>query len=235
MIEKTLYHTGRSAVSMFTKTMLNMSIQYDAPLPEGAKIIAPNHPTTIDPFIITTLIREQMHVLVTESAFKVPLFGSYLRRAGHIPVVTKNGREAFDAARNLLLEGKTIAIFTEGTLSPAGGYAKPHTGAARLALETGAPVIPVGIALDHSRIRMMEVGVTNEHGEVEVAHWYTSGPYVVTVGSPWYLNGDVENREYVRDVSEQLMDRIIALAGYSTTRMRATASITRTQELTAVR
>lgn len=234
MIEKVLYQTGRSAVTLFTQTMLNMNIQYTETLPQGAKIIAPNHPTTIDPFIITTLVSEQVHVLVTESAFKMPLFGSYLRRAGHIPVVAKNGREAFEAARRLLREGKTIAIFTEGALSPRGGYAKPHTGAARLALDTGMPIIPVGIALDYNRIRSMEVGVTNGQGEVEVAKFYSSGPYAVTVGSPWYLKGDIENRPYVQAMSEQLMHRIMTLAGYSEIRMQTDARVLNAQNLTSV-
>lgn len=235
MIEKVLYQTGHLAVTLFAHTMLNIKTQYAGPLPKGAKIIVPNHPTTIDPFIITTLIREQVHVLITESAFKVPLFGGYLRRAGHIPVVTDNGREAFEASKRLLLEGKTIAIFTKGALSPIGGYAKPHTGAARLALETGAPVIPVGIALDHSRIRRMEVGVTNGQGEVEVAQLYSSGPYVMSVGKAWYLTGDIEDRDYVRDMSEQLMQRIVTMASYSAIRMRTTTAITSSQELTPVR
>jgi 1-acyl-sn-glycerol-3-phosphate acyltransferase len=235
MIEKAFYHIGKSAVTLFTQTMLNMNVQYDEPLPQGAKIIAPNHPTTIDPFIITTLVREQVHILVTESAFKLPVFGGYLRRSGHIPVVTENGREAFEAARRLLLDGKTIAIFTEGRLSPKGGYAKPHTGVARLALETGAPVIPVGIALDHKRIKCMEMGVTNGQGEVEVAHLYPSGPYAITVGSAWHLKGDVENRDYVRTMSEQLMHRIMTLVGDSRIRMQAAGRITTTQEFTPVR
>jgi 1-acyl-sn-glycerol-3-phosphate acyltransferase len=236
-MEKALYKTGRLALTLLARTTLDMRILYDAPLPQGPKIIAPNHPTTIDPFVITTVVREQVHVLVTESAFKMPLFGAYLRRAGHIPVVARSGREAFDAARNLLLDGKTIAIFTEGALSPTGGYGRSHTGAARLALHTGAPIIPVGIALESARIRHMEAGVTDANGEVEVARLYFGGPYMMTVGLPWYLQGDVENRELVRATSEQLMQRIMALADCSAHQMlnqRTATQLTSTQEFTAL-
>jgi 1-acyl-sn-glycerol-3-phosphate acyltransferase len=205
-------------VGGYASTMFRMDIQYRAALPNGAKIIAFNHPTTIDPFLTTILFKEQVHILISESLFKVPMFGTYLRRSGHIPVITRNGNEAFREAQRLLREGKTIVIFPEGALSPiSGGNQNPHTGTARLALSTGAPVIPVGIELARERIRFMHTTIDDQP---ETAQWYLSGPYAITVGVPLYFRGNVEDRDYVLGVTDQIMGSIMHLAAHSKTRLQ---------------
>ena len=103
------------------------------------------------------LIGEPMSILITESCFKLPGLGAFLRAAGHVPVVSGSGKAALDEGIRLLRAGRTVGIFPEGVLSPLdqlgrGGCYAPHTGVARLALATGAPVIPVGISLDPARI-----------------------------------------------------------------------------------
>lgn len=85
------YQAGQAAARMYAQLMLNMDVEQPAALPAGAKIITPNHPTTLDPFLVPTYFDEQIHILVTESAFKVSLFGRYLHWAGHIPVVVGRG------------------------------------------------------------------------------------------------------------------------------------------------
>ena len=85
-----------------------------------------------------------------------------------------------------------------------------------MALTAGAPVIPVGIYLDHGRIRFLR---TQIDGQTEVARWYVGGPYAVTVGKPMYFEGDVEERPYVRAISRQIMERIAALSEEGARRM----------------
>jgi 1-acyl-sn-glycerol-3-phosphate acyltransferase len=102
------------------------------------------------------------------------VLGEYLRRSGHIPVVAGNGKAAMDEALARLAKGDTIIVFPEGALSPVeGGFCEPRTGAARLALMSGAPVIPVGIHLPLERVRFIESMV---EGKVEIGRWYTHGP-----------------------------------------------------------
>jgi 1-acyl-sn-glycerol-3-phosphate acyltransferase len=235
MLEKVLFWSGRSVVDVYTKTMLDMDVVRHRSLPEGAKIIAANHPTTFDPFLILTLASEQMSILITETCFKVPVFGHYLRATGHVPVIHSNGRAALEEARWLLQAGRTIGIFPEGALSPLdGGVCEPRTGTARLALSAGVPVVPVGIHLDRERIRFFE---TQVDGVTEIARWYFRGPYAVTIGEPMYLAGDVEDWEYVRSVSGQIMGRIVQLAHESALRMQGSqafvpGSITRPVRMT---
>ncbi len=221
MSKNMLYQAGRYTMRLCTRLLLQMDIAHEARLPDGPKIIAPNHPTTLDPFLIPTLISDQVHILVTESAFNVPVFGRYLCSAGHIPVITGSGHMAFEAARHLLLDGQSVVIFPEGALSPLNGsLGKPHTGVARLALVTGAPVIPVGIHLQYDRIRFIE---TTIKGQSEIARWYFHGPYSVTVGKPMQIGGDVEDRDYVVATSERIMRRIHRLSQQSAYRMTGLA------------
>jgi 1-acyl-sn-glycerol-3-phosphate acyltransferase len=235
MLEKVLFWSGRSVVDVYTKTMLDMDVVRHGSLPEGAKIIAANHPTTFDPFLVLTLASEQMSILITETCFKVPVFGHYLRATGHVPVIHSNGRAALEEARRLLQAGRTIGIFPEGALSPRnGGVCEPRTGTARLALSTGVPVVPIGIHLDRERIRFFE---TEVGGGTEIARWYFRGPYAVTIGEPMYLAGDVEDWELVRSVSAQIMGRIVQLAHESALRMQGSqafvlGSITRPVRMT---
>jgi len=110
-------------------------------------------------------------------------------------------------------------IFPEGALSPLeGGICPPHTGVARLALITGAPVIPVGIHLQRERIHFR---ATTVDGKTEVARFYLHGPYAVTIGEPMRFEGNIEDREYVRVVSQRIMQRIVSLSAESARRMVA--------------
>lgn len=215
-----LYQIGRSMMQLYTRLLLEVDVQHRAALPTGAKIIAPNHPTTLDPFLVPVFYRERVHILVTESAFKAPLFGHYLRAVGHIPVIAEQGRHAFDAARRLLEEGKTVAIFPEGALSPLDGSPlQARTGVVRLSLLTGAPIIPVGIAVDPSRIHYLHTGLYNAEGQEEIARAYVHAPYGVTTGDPLTFNGDVEDRALVRKLSEVLMQHILRLSRRSAYRI----------------
>ncbi len=199
--------------------MLKVDIQRRAALPTGAKIIAANHPTTTDPFLMMGVASEPINILITEMCFKVPVLGRYLRAAGHVPVIDGNGRAAFEQAIKLLKAGRTVVIFPEGALSPLeGGVCPPHTGVARLALATGAPVVPVGIHLQREGIYFRETTVDEK---TEVARFYLRGPYAVTVGEPMRFEGNVEDREFVRSVSQRVMQRISLLSRESGQHIRA--------------
>ncbi len=218
-----LYTAGKQVVKLYGKLLLDLDIQFNRHLPDGAKIIAINHPTTLDPFVSVAVIPQRVHILVTESAFKVPLFGAYLRRSGHIPVITGSGRSAFDAALDLLRAGETLLVAPEGALSTAEHVpAHPHTGTVRLALLAGVPIVPMGIALDWSRIKFIDTGIRNALGEPEIARVYARGPYAVTVGAPVQMRGSVEEREQVVQQTEALMARIMRLSRESAARISST-------------
>jgi 1-acyl-sn-glycerol-3-phosphate acyltransferase len=213
------FELGRIFASLYTRALFNQQIQYKAILPAGAKILAANHPSTIDPVLLTLLVPERVSILIAERVFKVPYFGQSLRLSGHIEVLCGNGKLAIQQGIQALENGRTIGVFPEGAISPIeGGLQRAHTGAARLALATGAPVIPVGFALESSRLwcRHTEIKGTDED-----AAWYPSGPYGITIGEPLTFSGDPEDRDLVRSVTEQIMQHIAALSAESARRLRA--------------
>lgn len=210
-------------MTVFAQAMLHIDIEWHAPLPEGPAILAANHPSTIDPAVLTVLSRERMSILIRESLFKVPLFGRSLRFSGHIPVVFGSGQEALDQAQALLAQGRKVAIFPEGIISPVeGGFHRPRSGVGRLALASGVPVVPVGIHLDKSRIELVQ---THVDGEEELGAWYFRGPYAITVGEAQSFSGHPDDRTLVRSVSDQVMHRISRLSELSALRIRTTARL----------
>jgi 1-acyl-sn-glycerol-3-phosphate acyltransferase len=227
MIERIFNGAGRQVAGLYGKVLLNVQVEWQAPLPTGPKIIAANHPTTTDPFLLMGLIGEPMSILITESCFKLPGLGAFLRAAGHVPVVSGGGKAALDEGIRLLRAGRTVGIFPEGVLSPLdqlgrGGCSSPHTGVARLALATGAPVIPVGISLDPARIIFRETVID---GVTEHVRWVCRGPYFATAGRPMAFTGSLEDRVGVRLAAARIMNRVAGLAQYSASRLRSEAEL----------
>ena len=217
MSNKLLYSLGRSAIRLYALLMLRLDIHWQNDLPPGPKLFVANHPSATDPFMIHLISPKPMSVLITGSAFKVPVFGSFLRHIKQIPVPHEKGSLALDEARQSLQMGGSVMIFPEGSLSPAeGGFLPPRTGAARLALSTGVPVIPVGIYLRRERRLYIS---TKIGGQRTIGYWYLRGPYGITVGQPVRFEGDVEDWEHVHRISDTIMARIRALAQESERRM----------------
>lgn len=214
-----LNRTGAALIGTYMRLALDLDIVRHGSVPAGAKLIAANHPTTTDPFYLTSLLDEPVTLLVTRMAFNDPLLGPLLRAAGHIEVDHSSGRAAFDEAVRRLHAGATIGIFPEGSLSPReGGLCRAKTGTVRLALEAGVPVIPVGIHLDRARVRHVPM----TRGDLsETARWYLRGPYAITIGAPLTFTGSVEDHDYVRAMSADLAHRIEALSRESAARMAA--------------
>ncbi len=77
--------------------------------------------------------------------------------------------------------------------------------------------MPVGVGLQRERIR---VSNTELDGKDEVAHLYLAGPYAMTVGEAVQFSGDVRDREQVRSVARQIMQRITYLAYESDSRIQ---------------
>lgn len=115
---------------------------------EGPAVLCPNHISVIDSFMVPSVIdRAMMYVGKAEylDDWKTRRLFPAL---GMIPIDRRGGEHAasaLEAAKSVLQSGGLFGIYPEGTRSRSGKLHKGHTGAARLALETGAPIIPVGL------------------------------------------------------------------------------------------
>lgn len=210
MFRALLYTVGRGLIALYARFFLELDILWQAPLPPGPKLIVANHPSFSDPFALALLSARPLSLLITSVAFLIPVFGLYLRWSRHIPVVEGAGHSAFDEALSQLKAGKSVALFIEGNYSPPeGGFHEPRTGAVRLALSAGVPIVPVGIHLVRERLRLINGRIK---GENYPQYWYLRGPFRLVVGEPVHLTGDVEDRSHVVNESKNMMQRIIALA-----------------------
>ena len=113
---------------------------------EGAVVIAANHRSFLDPFVIGTLVRRPVYFVAKTELFKHPLVAWWLNSLGAFPVDRGQGdRDAMDTARRILERGDAVVIFPEGTRTRPGPLSPPRRGFGRLALETGAPIVPVAV------------------------------------------------------------------------------------------
>ncbi len=116
---------------------------------EGGAIVAANHVSFLDPLLLPLVVPRRRVMFLTKVKYiDKPLLRWFLAGAGVIPVATDDlgaARSAVTASVEAVLSGRLVGIFPEGTRSPDGRLHRGKTGVARVALESGAPVIPVGI------------------------------------------------------------------------------------------
>ena len=112
----------------------------------GAAIIAPNHKNFLDAFFVGLAMRRHVRFMAKIELFKGPLRELFLR-LGAFPVRRgESDTEAVETAREILAGGGLVVVFPEGTrVEQVDALGSPHHGAGRLALETGAPIIPAAI------------------------------------------------------------------------------------------
>ena len=130
-------------------------------MPPGACILAANHESMLDPPLLALVSREPLRFLAKEELWRYRPGAWLMDALGGVPV--RRGREGYVAvsrAAELLERGESVAIFPQGTVR-GGAWTR---GAARLALETGAPLVPVWIvdaarALSRRRIGLPQIHV----------------------------------------------------------------------------
>ncbi|QBR94036.1 lysophospholipid acyltransferase family protein [Nocardioides euryhalodurans] len=177
----------------------------------GGCIVALNHISHVDPLLAAHFVYDHGRLpryLAKSGLFKNRLLGGFLREAGQIPVerLSRNAVGAFDSAVEAVRRGECVVVYPEGTLTrdpdlwPMAG----KSGAARIALETGCPVIPVG-----------------QWGAHEVLPPYTTRPklvprkrVVMKAGDPVDLSDLAEQprtTEVIAEATGRIMAAIVAI------------------------
>ena len=144
---KLLYAVVRAVVVAFMRVWFRLSITGAEHIPgEGAAIVAPNHKSFWDSFFVGAATRRPVRFMGKSELFEGGR-GRLLVALGAFPVRRGSAdADALETARVVLRQGGLLSLFPEGTrVRDPAGLGEPRRGAARLALETGAPLVPAAI------------------------------------------------------------------------------------------
>ena len=113
----------------------------------GPVVLAPTHRSLLDiPAVGVPLRKRGFHAMAKAETFDVPVLGTLILRGGSFPVRRdEQDLEAYAQALRVLAHGGMLLIFPEGTRN-TDGKARPQLGAARLALEAGAALVPAAVS-----------------------------------------------------------------------------------------
>ncbi|MCU1432040.1 MAG: phospholipid/glycerol acyltransferase [Actinotalea sp.] len=178
---------------------------------EGGAILASNHLAVIDSFVLPLILSRKIQFIAkseyfTGTGIKGRLKAGFFRGIGTIPVDRGGGKAGEAALRKglqVVESGNLFGIYPEGTRSPDGRLYRGKTGVARLALESGAPVIPVA---------MIGTDVAQPIGRV-IPKPMRIG---IVIGEPLDFSrykGMEEDRFILRSVTDEIMYALMSLSG----------------------
>lgn len=144
-----LYSAGRSVLRPYLWVRYRPVISGAEHVPKhGPVLLVSNHLSSVDTILIPCFAPRQVRFLAKASLFGNRFTNWVLRGVGAVPVYREAGSEAqaaLEAGRTILHEGNVFAVFPEGSRSTTGLLNNGRGGAAWLALETGATVVPIGL------------------------------------------------------------------------------------------
>jgi 1-acyl-sn-glycerol-3-phosphate acyltransferase len=174
----------------------------------GPVIIASNHLSFSDSIFMPLVVPRKVTFMAKSEYFTSPGLKGFIKKLtfqalGQVPVDRSGGRRSEAAIRtglNLLEVGQCIGIYPEGTRSPDGKLYKGRTGIARMAIDSGAPIVPVAM---FNTAEIQPTGqIVPKVRRVEMVF-----------GEPMYFQGDSSDLAYLRKVTDEIMQEIQKISG----------------------
>ena len=184
------YETYRRALTPVIRAVYRLEVRGLEHVPaSGPLIVTGNHDSVLDPFLMAAVISRPVHFLGKSEFWRVPVLRWWLGTIGAIPVV-RGGSDAaaIESAVAALEAGEVVGLFPEGGVKREGPWLR---GAARMALATGAPLLPVRLLDTRKAIGRGSVGLP---------------PLAALIGEPIA----VERTEPTGDLARVLTDRLQA-------------------------
>ena len=164
----------------------------------GPVIVTPNHFSQMDHFFAAVYLRRKVQFMAKSQLFTNPLIKFIFSRGGVFPVRRGyNDVEAFKTAHTVLGRGGAVLMYAEGGRSRTGDLGEPKRGVGKLALESGAPVVPVAI-----------------HGSAHVRGWkrFRFPKVTIQYGEPMSFPAKEDaSREEQQQVATQVFDAVRAM------------------------
>jgi 1-acyl-sn-glycerol-3-phosphate acyltransferase len=174
----------------------------------GPVILAANHRSFMDSLFLPLVIRRRVTFVAKAEYFDDKKTAWFFRGVGQIPIRREGGsasERALASATGVLEEGGVFAIYPEGTRTRDGYLHRGHTGVARLALRTGAPIVPVGM-----------IG-TDEINPIGRKLPRLLRTVTINFGAPINVDryaGREHDRLVLRQITDEVMFEIHQLSGY---------------------
>ena len=228
------YWLVKAVLSPILRLLFRPTIRGGEHLPTaGAAIVAGNHTTFLDNFMIPLVVPRRVTFLakadyVTGGGLKGWLQKCFFSGVGMIPIDRSGGQASEAALRTgmkVLTDGELLGLYPEGTRSPDGRLYRGKTGVARMALEAGVPVVPVGLV---GMFAIQPAGrLMPKIGKVEVR-----------IGRPLDFSryaGMEGDRFVLRSITDEIMYELMVLSGQEYVDTYATKAKADLAELKAAR
>lgn len=178
-----MYGLLRATIGPTVRLVWRVRVRGAERLPSGPVVVAANHDSLADPFFLGSALPRPLRFLAKEELWSLGLVGRLLDAAGCIPVSRGRGDAAAMSAAVAALEaGDAVALFPQGTTRPYRD--RPwHRGAARLALATGAPLLPVCLVHTEKALRPYRVRIGFPSVRVLVGEPIAVEPSPATIAS----------------------------------------------------
>ncbi|WFF06658.1 lysophospholipid acyltransferase family protein [Micromonospora sp. WMMD1076] len=206
-----LYTIGKLTVAPTLRLAFRPHVEGLEHIPAtGGAIFASNHLSVADELLLGTVVPRHLAFWAKSEYFTgTGLKGGFskfvLTGLGAIPVERAGGRAAltaFDAAIPVLKAGDLVAVYPEGTRSPDGRLYRGRTGAARLAVAAGVPIIPVGVT---GTDKAQPIGTRIPRpGRAKIT---------IRFGKPLDFTGRPDDRTSLRAMTDEMMAEIQKLSG----------------------
>ncbi len=175
---------------------------------KGAVILAANHRSFLDSMFIPLFVRRRVTFVAKADYFDDPKTAWFFRGLGQIPIRREGGsasERALESAMDVLSSGGVFGIYPEGTRTRDGLLHRGHTGIARLAMRSGAPIVPIGlIGTDDCQPVDRKLPKLFQHVTIRFGEPLDPSRYA----------GRENDRMALRELTDELMYDICQLSGY---------------------
>ncbi len=192
-----LYWSAYCIIKLISKIFFNIRFVGKENIPkQGAFIVASNHISNIDPFLIGLCARRRFSFVAKDSLFKSKFLSVIFRSLGAFPI--RREMADFRAIRETmrrLKDGHPVILFPEGTRVQSKKIKRVQPGVGLIAIKSSVPVIPIYI---EGSDKVLPPG----------AKWFRHHPIIVKLGAPMHFP---QRESYPEVVANQIMDKILDL------------------------